>query len=128
MRFFSALLGLLVAQKVWAFAPAPGSQGPDLQNLLMMFIAMGAIFYFIVLRPQQREQKAHQDRISNLQKGDRIVTSGGIHGTVRATKEKTVVVEIAEGVKITINRQAVTAVLEGIPGKGRSDSEDDEEE
>ncbi|KXK39460.1 MAG: Sec translocon accessory complex subunit YajC [bacterium] len=94
--------------------------------MILMFFA---IFYFIVIRPQQREQRQHQERINNVKKGDRVVTSGGIHGEIKAVKEKTLVVEIADGVKITVNRQAVSAVLENTSSKGRAeDNSDDDEE
>lgn len=93
----------------------------------MLLIFFG-IFYFIVIRPQQKEQRQHQERIRGLQKGDRVITSGGIHGTVRATKEKTLVLEIAEGVKVTLNRQAVSAVLESTPSKGKQTEDQEEEE
>ncbi len=97
-------------------------------NLLPMLLLFFGIFYFIVIRPQQKEQRQHQERINAVQKGDRVITSGGIHGTVRATKEKTLVLEIADGVKVTLNRQAISAVLENTPGKGKQTEDEEEEE
>lgn len=109
---FAAAAGLALVDRAEAFAPSPDGSAGDPTQFFLMIAMFFAIFYFIVIRPQQKEQKKHQERINNLQKNDRVVTSGGIHGTVRATKEKTVVLEIADGVKVTLNRAAVTSVLE----------------
>jgi len=126
MKHLLILLLLFVAQASWS--QTPSSPGSDFTSLLPMLLIFFGIFYFIVIRPQQKEQRLHQQRISALQKGDRVITSGGIHGTVRATKEKTLVLEIADGVKVTLNRQAVSAVLENTPGKGKQTEEEEEEE
>lgn len=126
------LVSLVFAtQSAWAFMPPPGGSpggGGDLFQVLVMVSVFMGIFYFIVIRPQHIEQKKHQERINNLQKGDRVVTSGGLHGVVRATKEKTLVLEIAEGVKVTLNRAAVSTVLEGPVAKSRPGDDEDEGE
>lgn len=77
--------------------------------LILMFV----IFYFLLIRPQQKKAKEHQNMISNLKKGDRIITSGGVHGTITSLGETTVSLEIAENVKIKINRGNVAATLKG---------------
>lgn len=130
IRFFLLSLAFLT-QGAWAFMPPPGGGqggGGDLFQVLIMITVFMGIFYFIVIRPQHIEQRKHQERINNLQKGDRVVTSGGIHGVVRATKEKTLVLEVAEGVKVTLNRSAVATVLEGPAPKSRPGGDEDEEE
>ena len=76
-------------------------------------ILMFAIFYFLLIRPQQKKAKEHQSMISSLKKGDRIVTSGGVHGTIISLGDTTVSLEIAESVKIKINRGNVGASLQG---------------
>jgi preprotein translocase subunit YajC len=119
---------LLGGTPAFGFAQSSSGQGSDPTQFLIMIVMFFAIFYFIVIRPQQKEQKQHQARINNLQKNDRVITSGGIHGTIRATKEKTVVVEIADGVKVTVNRQAITAVLDSTSSKGRSSDDEEGEE
>lgn len=126
MKKLLALLPLFIAQTGWP--QSTSSPGGEFGTLLPMLLIFFGIFYFIVIRPQQKEQRAHQARIAALQKGDRVITSGGIHGTVRATKEKTLVLEIAEGVKVTLNRQAVSAVLENTPSKGKQAEDEEEEE
>ena len=77
--------------------------------LILMFV----IFYFLLIRPQQKKAKEHQQMISNLKKGDRVVTSGGVHGTITSLGDTTVSLEIAENVKIKINRGNVGATLQG---------------
>ncbi len=119
---FSAVLG----NASWAQSPGQPA-GADPSSFIFLMIAMVAIMYFIVIRPQQKEQKQHQARINALKKGDKVVTAGGVHGLVKTVKEKTLLVEIAPGIKITLNRQSVSTVLEPENGKGKKDSSDEEE-
>jgi preprotein translocase subunit YajC len=74
------------------------------------FIIMIVIFYFLFYRPQKKEQKKRSDMLGSLKKGDRIVTIGGIHGTVTGFSDDTVTLKIAEKVEIDINRSAVGSV------------------
>ena len=68
------------------------------------------IFYFILIRPQQKEQKAFKQMLANLKKNDQIVTMGGIHGTIVNVKDKTFVVRIDDNARIEIDKSAVTRV------------------
>ena len=68
------------------------------------------IFYFILIRPQQKEQKAFKKMLENLKKNDQIVTMGGIHGTIVNVKDKTFVVRIDDNARIEIDKSAVTRV------------------
>ncbi len=79
--------------------------------LILMFV----IFYFLLIRPQQKKAKEHQNMINNLKKGDRIITSGGIHGTITSLGDTTLSLEIAENVKIKINRGNVAALNQKPP-------------
>ncbi len=74
---------------------------------------MFAIFYFLLIRPQQKKAKEHREMVANLKKGMRIMTSGGIHGTITTLDESTVGVEIAEKVKIKVARGNIAMVLSG---------------
>lgn len=74
--------------------------------IILMFV----IFYFLLIRPQQKKAKAHQEMINNLKKGDKIITSGGIHGVVTGLDDTTVTVEIAEKVRIKVTRASVAAL------------------
>ena len=81
----------------------------------MFFITLGLvflIFYFLLIRPQKKEQKKLEALIANVKKGDKIVTIGGIHGIISLTKERTVVVKVDEGCKIEMSRNAIATVIQ----------------
>ncbi len=75
---------------------AGGAEGGGGFQPLILMGAMFAIFYFLLIRPQQKKNKEHRQMLSNLRKGDRIVTSGGIHGRITGMDEHTLTVQIAE--------------------------------
>ncbi len=76
--------------------------------LLLMFV----LFYFLLIRPQQKRQKAVQQMQSDLQKGDKVVTIGGLHGIVDAIDEGTVVIKCGDGSRLTYDRAAIRDVKE----------------
>ncbi len=76
-------------------------------------IILFVIFYFLLIRPQQKKAKEHKAMITNLKKGVRIITSGGIYGTIISIDDTTIGLEIAEKVKIKITRGNVAAVVSG---------------
>lgn len=78
---------------------------------LMMFAAIIAVFYFILIRPQRQEQKAHERRLAALKKGDKVITAGGIHGTITGINDKVLTLRIAKSVEIDINRASISTVL-----------------
>jgi preprotein translocase subunit YajC len=84
--------------------------GSGFSGLFMMVIIFG-IFYFILIRPQQKKMKEHKKMVEELKKGDKIVTSGGIYGMVENAGANTLTVKIAEGTKVKIARSSVTTVL-----------------
>jgi preprotein translocase subunit YajC len=98
---------LFLAQQ--AAAPGATSQ-PDLLQTLLPFLFMGVIFYFLLIRPQQKRQKQHQQLMSNLKTGDRVVTSSGIHGLIANVKDTTFLLKVADNVKIEIDKSAVAGV------------------
>ena len=79
--------------------------------LVLMFV----IFYFLLIRPQQKRSKEHRALIANLKKGDRIVTTGGLHGRVTGLDETTLTVEIADKVRVKISRGNVAGVVQSAP-------------
>lgn len=85
-------------------------QGDPLGFLLPMVIIFGA-FYFLLIRPQQKRQKAHTALVAGLQTGDEILTAGGVLGTVTAVSELYVTVRIADGVEIKIQKSTVSQVV-----------------
>jgi preprotein translocase subunit YajC len=91
--------------------PSGGNPEGSLISTLVMFTLIIAIFYFMILRPQQKRQKERQKMLDAVKKGDKVVTSGGLHGTVAGIDEKTILVQVAENVKLKFDRTAVTAVV-----------------
>lgn len=79
--------------------------------LIIYVVAFIGIFYFMAIRPQQRQRRAHQALLSSLKKGDRIVTASGIYGTVKRVDENMVVMEVAKGVNMKIARRAVAEII-----------------
>lgn len=91
---------------------AGGQQGSSWMTLLPL-VAMFAIFYFLLIRPQQKKAKQHKEMLGNLRKGDKVLTSGGIFGVITGLDEQVVVMEIAPQVKIKVNRANVAGVAGG---------------
>jgi preprotein translocase subunit YajC len=79
--------------------------------LIIYVVAFIAIFYFMAIRPQQRQRKAHAVLLSSLKKGDSVVTAAGIYGKVKRVEESLVVIEVAKGVSMKIARNAVTQII-----------------
>jgi len=77
-------------------------------------ILMFAIFYFLLIRPQQKKAKAHKQLLTTLKKGDRVVSSGGLHGVVTGLSDDVVTMEIAPKVRVKVSRASIS----GITGKG----------
>ncbi len=94
-----------------AMAPQQNGQGGGWEMTLLMFGAIFAIFYFMIIRPQQKRAKEREKLLSSVEKGDKIITSGGVHATVVGLEEKSVLVEIAPNVKIKIERSAIGSVV-----------------
>ncbi|MEM8982863.1 MAG: preprotein translocase subunit YajC [Pseudomonadota bacterium] len=88
---------------------AAGQQSP-LQFFLMMALLF-VVFYFLLIRPQQKRQKQHQQLVAELNRGDEVMTAGGIVGRIASMSEQFVVVEIADGVEVKVQRQTISAVL-----------------
>jgi preprotein translocase subunit YajC len=82
---------------------------------LIPIILMFVIFYFLLIRPQQKRNKEHKEMISNLKKGDRIITNGGIYGRVTGLDETTLTVEIADRVRVKVVRGNVSALAQSAP-------------
>ena len=73
-------------------------------------ILMFAIFYFLLIRPQQKKAKAHKQLLSALKKGDRVVSSGGLHGVVTGLTDDVVTMEIAPKVRVKVSRGSISGV------------------
>ncbi len=77
---------------------------------IVPLVAMFAIFYFLLIRPQQKKAKEHKVLLESLKKGDRVVTAGGMHGKVTALDDKVVTLEIANGVNVKFNKGFIANV------------------
>ena len=95
---------------LYAEATAPAGGGNPLGGFIPLIVIF-FIFYFLLIRPQQKKAKEHQKMLAAVKKDDRIITTGGIYGTVTAVKGDTLELKIAEGVKIQLAKSAVAAVL-----------------
>ena len=92
-----------------AMAPQDGGGGGMISTLIM-FAAIFAIFYFMIIRPQQKRAKERDKLLAGLQKGDKIVTSGGLHGTIAGIDEKTCLIDVGNNIKMKFERSAVNSV------------------
>jgi preprotein translocase subunit YajC len=95
---------------ILAMAPQ-GNGGGSMISTLIMFGAIFAIFYFMIIRPQQKRAKEREKMLSEIQKGDKIITSSGMHGTVIAIEDKTYLIQVSENVKIKFEKSAITSVV-----------------
>ncbi len=97
-------------------------------SMLMSVLPFGLIiliFYFFIIRPQNKKQKETEKMLSALKKGDKIVTVGGIHGVISSTKEKTVIVKVDDNTKIEFSRAAIaTVVVDKAEKEGKSSKDD----
>lgn len=92
-------------------APQDGGQGGGMFSTLIMFALIILIFYFMILRPQQKRAKEREKLLSNVEKGDKVILGGGEHGTVIGLEDKTVLVQIADNVKVKYERSAIASVV-----------------
>jgi preprotein translocase subunit YajC len=103
-----------------AFSPQPQSPSPAGGNMLgalVPFILVFVIFYLLIIMPQRKRQKKHQSMVEALKPGDRIVTTGGIFGTVMGVEKDRIELKIAANVKVDITKSAVAVILEGQQGQ-----------
>lgn len=92
-----------------AYAMAGGAEqqaGGGMEGIIMLVI-MFAIFYLLLIRPQQKRAKQHKELVENLKAGDQVVTAGGIHGTIVAVQDEVITLEIASNVRVKINRPSI---------------------
>lgn len=92
----------------------PGGEGPlGMLMSFLPFLLIILVFYFLILRPQQKRQKERQNLLSSLKKGDKVITAGGIHGTVEAITDTMVTVRISDNVNVNLERSSI-ATIKGI--------------
>ena len=94
----------------WAAGAAPAGGGSQIAPLLVMG-AFIVVFYFLLIRPQQKKAKEHQTLVSKLAAGDEVVTSGGLLGRISEVSEHFVTLEVAEGVRVKVQKVQVSALM-----------------
>ena len=87
-----------------AGTPGNPANSPGLLSMLVPMILMFIIMYIILIKPQQKKQKQHQEMVKKLKAGDKVVTNGGIHGVIAGVKDHSVMLKVADNVKLEINR------------------------
>ncbi|MBN2325601.1 MAG: preprotein translocase subunit YajC [Candidatus Omnitrophica bacterium] len=116
----------MAAADVYAQGGAPaggpgGAPAPDpwqgMGQFLLMMGSIFAIFYFLLIRPQQKQRKKHEDQVNSLKKGERVVAAGGIYGSIIGIKDDKAVIKIAENVKIEVLKSSITHIISGEESK-----------
>ena len=104
----------IFVSEAWAMAPAQGADGAagsPLQPLIFFGIMIG-LMYFILIRPQQKQQKQVKEMQANIKKGDKVITSGGIYGLVEKIGDTTVTLKVADGTSVKFGRNYIVSVRE----------------
>ncbi|MBS1552271.1 MAG: preprotein translocase subunit YajC [Bacteroidetes bacterium] len=89
---------------------APGGMESILSSIVP-FLLIIVIFYFLILRPQQKRQKERLALLESLKKGDKVITAGGVYGTVEGIEDKTILVKVADNVKLKMERSSVSTII-----------------
>ncbi|MFH0731829.1 MAG: preprotein translocase subunit YajC [Candidatus Omnitrophota bacterium] len=110
MLYDTAFISSLTAQVAPQSAPSP------LANFVPLILIFG-IFYFLLIRPQQKTQKKHQEMLTNLKKNDDVITTGGIHGTIVNVKDSTFTVRVDDNVKLEISKSAIAGLKNKTQGE-----------
>ena len=112
-----------------AWAQGGGGGGGDILTTMFPLLLIFAVFYFLIIRPSQKKQKDHREMLAALRRGDKVVTGGGIFGTVtKVISDDEVQVEIADGIKVKIARATLTNVMSKTePVKDKPKDKDEEE-
>jgi preprotein translocase subunit YajC len=113
MKYVALVSFFLSAQPLWAAAEG-SSKGGGLLSFAPLIAILG-IFYFLLIRPQQKQAKEHQRMVNELKRGDQILTQGGLYGTVQSVKGKVIEVKISDDTKVMLAKSYVARVVQGDP-------------
>ena len=117
---------LVLATEAASEAPAQAAAGGSAIAQLLPLLLIGLVFYFLIIRPQRNRQKTQRDMLGQMEIGDRIVTIGGIHGTIADVSDDIIRLELAPSLVVTIAKSAVARVLTE-PSLDVDDATDDED-
>ncbi|HZN53473.1 MAG TPA: preprotein translocase subunit YajC [Methylomirabilota bacterium] len=110
---------MLFPDLAYAASAPPGGGAQSMLPTIIMVASMFAIFYFLLLRPQQKQKQERERMLAAMKRGDRVVTTSGMHGTVTSLSEHTVVLRVADQVKLEFDRSAIGRV---VAGQGEKDA------
>jgi len=104
----------MLSNVAYAMAPPPGAQvtGFDTFMSFAPLMLLFVIFYFFIIRPQNKKQQATKEMIANLKEGDRVLTQGGLIGTISKIRDEELTVEVAKDVRVKINRHYIISLVE----------------
>jgi preprotein translocase subunit YajC len=112
MTAIGSFLPLMLGMPETTGATATGGGGAQLVTMLVTFGLIIVVFYFLVIRPQNKKQKDAKKMLEGIRKGDRVVTIGGMHGYVESVKEDAVILKVDDNVKVKFSKSAISTVLE----------------
>lgn len=116
----------MLISPAYAQAAAGAAPGGDLVTQLLPLLLIFVVFYFLLIRPQQKKMKMHKEMLNSIRRGDRIVTGGGIFGVVtKVINDGELQVEIADGVKVRVDRALVSGVVAKTEPADKADKSDD---
>ena len=92
--------------------PSQNGEGPGLFQSLLPFVLIFGVFYFLLIAPARKKQKKHQEMLGQIKNGDKVITNGGIHGTIVGVADDVVQVKIADQLRIDVSRNAIAVVQE----------------
>ncbi|MFD0962355.1 preprotein translocase subunit YajC [Paenibacillus chungangensis] len=96
-------------------ATGTAAEGGSIWALIWPFLLMFAVFYFLLIRPQQKKQKQRNAMLNELKKGDKITTIGGLHGTIVEITDDTIVLRVNDTTKMTFERSAISSIVSASP-------------
>lgn len=106
-----------------AYAQSAGGGFGGMESLLPLVLIF-VVFYFLLIRPQQKKQKQHRGMLESLRRGDRVVTAGGIVGTITKASETELTVEISEGIKVKVMRGMISDVIAKTEARDAANDDD----
>lgn len=96
-----------------ALLQSPGNGIGAIAVQILPIVAIGLVFYFLVIAPAGKQRRKQEEMLGGLKKGDRVITSGGIYGTIQSVEGEVVFLKIAENVKVRVTRSAISSVVTG---------------
>ena len=106
------MISVAYAMGIGGDASQTGTSGGGM-GMILYLVLLFVIFYFLLIRPQQKRNKLHREMISNMKEGNKVILSGGIHGTITNLTDTVATVEIADQVRIKVNRSSINNIIQG---------------